>query len=154
MHTRGPGHKKTFQDNIEKRRLVGKAKHLHNISSSLKHFMNLFLNWLFFLHFRKDWVSLVCCLNFSLKYILQPFFVHGVGSIIFRKAWFGGLGVVELDFGASSTGLFSSCVAFGKLLTFSVPQSSSIKWGLRYRVFVRVQGNRQTLRTLTYSACL
>lgn len=62
--------------------------------------------------------------------------------------------MVELDFGASCTGLFSSCVAFGKLLTSSVPQSSSIKWGLRYRVFVSIKGNRQTLRTLTCSACL
>lgn len=50
-----------------------------------------------------------------------------------------------LDSGARLTGLrvlsqpFSSSVNFGQLLSFSVPQSPSVKWGLQYRVIVKIK---------------
>lgn len=53
--------------------------------------------------------------------------------------------MVELDSGARFPGLrilsqpFTGFVTFGKLLSFSVPQSSSRKWGLQYRVIERIK---------------
>lgn len=58
-------------------------------------------------------------------------------------AWFRGLGCGGLVSGAGFTGLrilslpFSGSVDFGKLLSFSVPQSPSVKWELQSRVTVR-----------------
>lgn len=67
--------------------------------------------------------------------------------------------MVGLVSGAGFTGLrisslpFSSSVDFGKLLSFSVPQSPSVKWELQSRVTIRSTGNPPTLRTMphTYS---